>query len=911
MKKILLVIALIIAGACLHAQNGLENIIVEKYYISNAADSIGSSGPLPVGSVTYRIYVDMLPGYTFQMAYGNATHNLKFTTTTSFFNNLDYGSTTPNYSKTNARKNTVMLDSWLSVGAACNGNFGVLKSEDNGVSNVVNLNGLLANTDTSMGIPLTTQDGLIAGSPQSVTMVGITNQTDVFSDGSVVGNSFILNNAAWSSLSGSTGPTSTNRVLIAQITTNGAFHYELNIQIGTPTGGVQNYVSSNPTLYNGQMELTMASLSGTLNGPPAAFAVTGTGSYCPGGTGLAVGLSSSEAGVTYTINPGGQTMAGNGTAISFGLKTAGTYTISGTNSKGTTSMTGNAVITAALPATPIASVTDSCTSSVFSISNLANGATLKWYNGSTQVGTGNNFHVNNSVTLTAIQALSTCQSLASNSVTSNPVQALTPSISISGPNFIIPGAYVNYTAIPTNGGTPSYQWKVNGINVGSPTNSYSYYALNGDVVTCTMMSTLTCLTSSSTTSNNINVFYMNTYNVNGNGTYCSTDNGLTVTLSNSQIGVNYQLLKNGISEGSVIAGTGSALNWYNKTAGTYTVKAIAGTNILPMNGNAIITSVNPVAAAVSITASSINVVIGDTVHFVATPTNEGTNPTYQWKVNGVNKGINSYLFSYMPSNHDTVKCVLTSNIASCITNNPAISNSIAIIVNQSILKTLNVSAMLQEYYAGYGQPMNQTNDMDMNSGDINPKFSLPIVDTLQVLIMNPATMDPFDVVNTAEYRFDGMSLNQDGTISPQISLPSSITGYRYIVINHRNSLETWSDTVDVSVPTINYNFYTHPVSTQFPGNMLPDYSGTTYHGSLIWGGDIGDLYIPVKDGVINIYDLSAVFDAINDQTGVLSSGYSVQDVNGDAVVNIYDLSMVFDNLNAGASSVNPGTVKKK
>ncbi len=267
MKKILLSFVLIFLGIMSQAQNGLDSVIVEKYYISNAADAAGSSGILPVGSITYRIYVSMKTGYKFQMAYGNATHNLKMTTTTSFFNNEDYGSTTPNFSKANAAKNTVMLDSWLSVGAACNGNFGVMKSEDNGTANVVNTNGLLANNAPAMGIPLTTQDGFLAGSPQSVTMVGITTEADVFGDGTANGNSFILNNAAWSSLNGSTGPTSTNRVLIAQITTDGIFHYELNVQLGTPQGGVQNYVSSNPVMYNGQMELTMPSLSGTLNLP--------------------------------------------------------------------------------------------------------------------------------------------------------------------------------------------------------------------------------------------------------------------------------------------------------------------------------------------------------------------------------------------------------------------------------------------------------------------------------------------------------------------------------------------------------------------------------------------------------------------------------------------------------------------
>jgi hypothetical protein len=121
-------------------QNGLENIIVEKYYISDGNDTIANldGGVLPVGSVTYRVYVDMLPGYKFQVCYGVPTHELRIETTTLFFNNEDRGSTSPNFSFTNAAKNTVMLDSWLSVGAACNGYMGILKSDDNGVGNIVN-----------------------------------------------------------------------------------------------------------------------------------------------------------------------------------------------------------------------------------------------------------------------------------------------------------------------------------------------------------------------------------------------------------------------------------------------------------------------------------------------------------------------------------------------------------------------------------------------------------------------------------------------------------------------------------------------------------------------------------------------------------------------------------------------------
>jgi hypothetical protein len=257
-KKLFLGLGLSLLGTVANAQDGLEKIIVEKYYISTAADSIGSQGTLPVGSITYRVYADMLPGYKFQALYGNLDHALKINTTTSFFNNEDRGATTANaIASAQLKNNTVALDSWFSVGASAVGQFGVLKSEDNGAANLLTLNALLKNNVAAMGIALTTQDGNQAGSPESVTFVGLTTELDVFDVTSLAGNAFLTTDGAISALSGASGPTAENRILLGQFTTDGVFSFEFNIQIGTPTPGVsQKFVVSNP--ING--EKTIASL---------------------------------------------------------------------------------------------------------------------------------------------------------------------------------------------------------------------------------------------------------------------------------------------------------------------------------------------------------------------------------------------------------------------------------------------------------------------------------------------------------------------------------------------------------------------------------------------------------------------------------------------------------------------------
>ena len=118
-------------------------------------------------------------------------------------------------------------------------------------------------------------------------------------------------------------------------------------------------------------------LNPILNSAPTAFAVTGGGSYCQGGLGLPVGLANSQVGVTYTLLKNNValvptvTVAGTGTAITFGNQLEGTYTVSGTNGGGTTAMTLSAVITAqAVPNAGTSGLLTICTGSTVTQAQL-------------------------------------------------------------------------------------------------------------------------------------------------------------------------------------------------------------------------------------------------------------------------------------------------------------------------------------------------------------------------------------------------------------------------------------------------------------------------------------------------------------------------------------------------------------
>ncbi len=104
----------------------------------------------------------------------------------------------------------------------------------------------------------------------------------------------------------------------------------------------------------------------TINQLPLLFAVTGGGSYCNGGTGVAIGMEDSESGVNYQLQLNGTDtgtpVAGTGAAISFGLQTSeGTYTVEAIIGTCTRTMTGSAVIEInPLPTATISGTTSIC-----------------------------------------------------------------------------------------------------------------------------------------------------------------------------------------------------------------------------------------------------------------------------------------------------------------------------------------------------------------------------------------------------------------------------------------------------------------------------------------------------------------------------------------------------------------------
>jgi hypothetical protein len=269
----------LIAVFQLNGFSQLEKVIVEKYYVSDANDATDTlGGGLPVGSTTYRIYVDLAPGSVLKKIYGDANHLFSIQSTAPFFNHESDGQTfAKDFVKNRYLEGTVALDTWLTLGQTTKTQagktyVGVLKNQDVDGSFIGGVNndggselistGLLVNNDANAGIPLIQSDGMdtMVNVPTVWTNVGLLdfstgNDSTMF--GSLQSKLGFESNDFYLASSGMKGLISdSNQILVAQLTTTGELSFHLNILVDALINGSMqtiSYVSSNNTILSGEV----------------------------------------------------------------------------------------------------------------------------------------------------------------------------------------------------------------------------------------------------------------------------------------------------------------------------------------------------------------------------------------------------------------------------------------------------------------------------------------------------------------------------------------------------------------------------------------------------------------------------------------------------------------------------------
>lgn len=288
-----------------------------------------------------------------------------------------------------------------------------------------------------------------------------------------------------------------------------------------------------------------------------------------------------------------------------------------------------------------------------------------------------------------------------NVVISDPVLGI--SIASGSGNSICSGTSVTFTATATDGGSaPSYQWKVNGLNVGTNSSTYSTTALNNnDVVTCVVTSNLSCNNGATATSNSITMTVTpspatSVSIVSNVGSSICAGNSVTFTATITNGGTPvYQWQVDGSDVGNnspafttTALTNGQTVTCLMTSSLTCASPAIAVSNAITMTvGSNATPTINITSNPAAATICS-----GIPVTFTANITNGGATPTYQWKLNGNNVGTNASTYvNAALTTGDEVTCVLTSS-SSCPTVTTVTSNGISKTVNQSVTPTITITS---------------------------------------------------------------------------------------------------------------------------------------------------------------------------------------------------------------------------
>ena len=420
----------------------------------------------------------------------------------------------------------------------------------------------------------------------------------------------------------------------------------------------------------------------------------------------AVGLPADDSSYTHTLS-GATTGNGIGTA-SGQLFNAGvtTVTYSLINAP---SISCSFTVTVNSSVTPTASISSPTTAicegmmATFVCTYTGGGfssTSWQWKRNGLNVGTNSNIYrdstLQHSDTIT-VSMTSAISCAVPQTVTSAPIimtvwDTITPSVIIAASaTSICPGQQVTFTVIPTNAGSnPIYDWFRNGSVVASGITYQTSTLANGDSVYVMLHNTTDCITISPVKSN---VVYMTTsqmvtpsLTMAASSTTICTGQMVTFTASPTNGGTTpiYQWKRNGVNIPGATNSTYQSSSLVNgdviRVAMTSSLNCANPQTVLSYDSVIMIAGSTPVTPMVTISADYNPMCAGGSVTFTATPTNGGSVPGYQWKVNGVNVGSNesSYASANL-QNGDVINVVMTSSL-SCTTTPVDTSNSITMII---------------------------------------------------------------------------------------------------------------------------------------------------------------------------------------------------------------------------------------
>lgn len=194
-------------------------------------------------------------------------------------------------------------------------------------------------------------------------------------------------------------------------------------------------------------------------------------------------------------------------------------------------------------------------------------------------------------------------------------------------------------------------------------------------------------------------------------------------------------------------------------------------------------------------------------------------------------------------------------------NMNAATKTITITQPSNCSTTLNLTCFIQGYWDGAGS----MNPALMNQGQANP-----VTDCDTILVELHGGLSPATVSYTTQ-----AILHTNGAATCNFTGGVNAGDY-YIVVKHRNAIETWSAMpVTFSGSTVNYDFSSGQ-GQAYGGNVVEVSTG-------VWAFFSGDV-LKDQGESIDLIDLGQLETEINN----FSFGYFAEDLNGDGNVDILD-----------------------
>ena len=394
---------------------------------------------------------------------------------------------------------------------------------------------------------------------------------------------------------------------------------------GLTTGIFTGLLAGNYTITaTDGLPCSVTSTSVTVTEPAIILSVTASGSTpitCHNGSNGTITAAAAGGTGAYTYTIAGPTV--NTTGLNSGTFTglnAGSYTITVTDANGCTATTTPATVLTNPAILPITASNSSpvCAGQNVTLSITQTYTTYAWTgpvaitNASSQSATAT-APANGDVFTITVTDGNGCSNSATTTVNITALSPVSVTIAVSPGSDNCAGTPLTFTATPVNGGgSPTYKWYINGVEqIGEIASTYlNSTAVDQDVVTCQVTSSVTCVSGNPATSNGITLtvspFVTTDVTLASNAAANTVCAGTSVIFTATPIfggaSPTYQFFVNAVSQGA--ASASNTFSYVPVNGDAVTVE-ITSSLTCSLNGtatsNAVNMTVNPVPAQPTVT----------------------------------------------------------------------------------------------------------------------------------------------------------------------------------------------------------------------------------------------------------------------------------------------------------------------